>query len=160
MPELSRREFLSAMAASTVGAVVFTGCQPTPREGALESRLLQAEDTLTAHENWYATTCRECAAGCGLIVRVVDGRAKKAEGNPDHPVNMGKLCARGQAVVQAEYHPDRVAGPQALTGARGSAALAPITWDVGLDRLSSRIRQTSGLIVLITPPLRGARATL
>ena len=124
MADLSRREFLHAVAASTVGAVVFTGCQPRPSEGLTESRVLQAEDTLSAYENWYATTCRECPAGCGLIVRVIEGRAKKAEGNPDHPVNLGKLCARGQAVVQAEYHPDRLAGPQARTGPRGSAAFA------------------------------------
>jgi menaquinone reductase, molybdopterin-binding-like subunit len=163
MPELSRREFLHAVAASTLGAVVFTGCQPQPSEGLTESRVLQAEDTLSAYENWYATTCRECSAGCGLIIRVIEGRAKKAEGNPDHPVNLGKLCARGQAVVQAEYHPDRLAGPQARTGPRTAAAFAAIGWDQALDQLASRIRELQARgqadrLVLITPPLRGQRA--
>jgi len=126
MPDLSRREFLHAVAASTLGAVAFAGCQPPAREGLTESRVLQAEDTLSANEAWYATTCRECSAGCGLIVRVVDGRAKKAGGNPLHPVNHGKLCARGQAVVQAEYHPDRLLGPHQRAGERGAARFTPI----------------------------------
>jgi anaerobic selenocysteine-containing dehydrogenase len=60
-----------------------------------ESRVLLAEDLLSAYDNWYTTTCRGCGAGCGAVVRVVDGRARKVEGNPDHPLNAGKLCARG-----------------------------------------------------------------
>ena len=126
MADLSRREFLHAVAASTVGAVVFTGCQPRPSEGLTQSRVLQAEDTLSAYENWYATTCRECPAGCGLIVRVIEGRAKKAEGNPDHPVNLGKLCARGQAVVQSEYHPDRLAVHRGEPARARQPHLAPL----------------------------------
>lgn len=57
---------------------------------------------------WYATSCRECPAGCGMIVRTREGRALKAEGNPDHPINAGRLCARGQASLQGLYDPDRL----------------------------------------------------
>ena len=108
---LLRREFLVAGSGAAAGAVLFAGCVPPPREMQGESRVLLAEDLLSAYDNWYATTCRGCAAGCGAVVRIVDGRARKVEGNPDHPVNMGKLCARGQAIVQEQYHPDRLQGP-------------------------------------------------
>ncbi len=78
---LSRRQFLT-LAGAGVGAVMFTGCQPPPREMEAQSRVLLAEDLLSAYENWYATACRGCAAACGSIVRVVDGRARKVEGTP------------------------------------------------------------------------------
>ena len=150
MTDLTRRQFLEALATSAVGAVVFTGCQAPAREGLAESRVLSAEDTLTAYEDWYATLCRGCQAGCGALVRVVEGRAKKVEGNPEHPVNQGKLCARGQALVQEEYHPDRLTGP--LVGG------SPTTWDDGLDRLATRLRQRQGEVVVLTRPLRGHQA--
>ncbi len=46
----------------------------------------------TGNSTYYATTCKECPAGCGLIVRTQEGRAIKIEGNPDHPVNKGKYA--------------------------------------------------------------------
>ena len=51
-------------------------------------------------------------------MRTFEGRAIKAEGNPDHPVNHGKLCSRGLVGVQGLYNPDRIKGP----GKRASAA--------------------------------------
>ncbi|HEY3109114.1 MAG TPA: 4Fe-4S ferredoxin, partial [Chloroflexota bacterium] len=162
--ELSRRELLALGTAAAAGAVMFTGCQPAPRELMAQSRVRLAEDVLTAYENWYATACRQCGAGCGLIARVVEGRAKKLEGNPDHPLNQGRLCARGQAGVQEQYHPDRIQGPLARRGLRGPAGpLLPDSWDQTLRTLSARLRQIqaegrSGEVVLITPPLRGHRA--
>src|SRR5687768_16512900 len=83
----TRRQFLRVLATSAVGAVAFVGCTPPPRELAAQSRVRLAEDLVSAYENWYATACRGCDAGCGAIVRVIEGRAKKVEGNPGHPVN-------------------------------------------------------------------------
>lgn len=159
----TRREFLQAAGVSAVGAVVFTGCQPPTRELQGQSRLLLAEDTLSAWENWYASTCRECDAGCGTIVRVLEGRSKKIEGNPDHPVNRGKLCARGQATVQEQYHPDRLAGPAQRVGS--SKQTESTTWEAGLAALAGKLREAqqqgrAGDVVFITPPLRGHQAIL
>jgi menaquinone reductase, molybdopterin-binding-like subunit len=95
-----------------------------------------------------------------MLVRVVEGRAKKAEGNPDHPVNRGKLCARGQASVQEQYHPDRVIGPL-QRGAR--SALSPISWEAALDVLAQQLRDLrsgGGQFALLTRPLRGHQALL
>jgi len=163
--ELSRRQFLTATAAAAVGAVAFTGCAPPTEKMQAQSRLRVAEDTLTAFENFYATACRQCTGGCGMLVRVVEGRAKKAEGNPDHPVNRGKLCARGQAVVQEQYHPDRLTGPMQAVSGRGAGGFAPLAWSDALDTLSARLRdlQQAGhanQVVLLTGPLRGTRALL
>ena len=93
---------------------------------------------------WYNTVCTMCSAGCGITVRTREGRAKKIEGNPAHPVSEGRLCAHGQAGLQVLYNPDRLTGPMARTA--GSEDLAPITWAAGISQLATRIReiQSSG----------------
>src|SRR5262249_35755090 len=111
------------------------------------------------------TVCRQCAGGCGMLVRVIEGRAKKVEGNPDHPVNRGKLCARGQASVQEEYHPDRLQGPLQRVGDRGSGSLSATDWEAALDRLAGSLRdlQQAGRgnqVALLTGQLRGHQAVL
>jgi anaerobic selenocysteine-containing dehydrogenase len=162
---LRRRQFLLASSAAA-GSVLFSGCVPPPRQMEGESRALLAEDLLSAHDNWYATTCRGCGAGCGVVVRVVDGRARKVEGNPEHPLNRGKLCARGQAMVQEQYHPDRVRGPlQRSATERGAGAFQPVSWSVALDALVaqlSNLRENGHAadVTLITPPLDGHAALL
>lgn len=85
--------------------------------------------------SWFSTVCRECPAGCGVIARNRDGRVVKLEGNPDHPVNRGALCVRGQAAVQGLYHPDRFAGPQRREG----NALRAVPWEEAVKLVSDRI---------------------
>ncbi len=152
---LTRRQFLQAAGATAVTAVAFTGCATDRREFIAQSRARLSEDTLWAFDNWYATTCQGCDAGCGAIVRVIEGRAKKVEGNPDHPVNRGKLCARGQASVQELYHPDRVQGPMRLSGPRGSGSYTPISWNEALTELVGKLRQgNTQNMTMVTKPLR------
>jgi len=165
LPPVTRRHFLRVVTTTTLGAVAFTGCKPPHQETVAQSRALLAEDVLSAYEDWYATACRGCAAGCGAIVRVVEGRAKKVEGTPGHPVNQGKLCARGQALVQEQYHPDRIQGPLLRTGPRGSGAYLPISWDDALERLATRLRDfreagRSDAVALLTRPLTAHQGLL
>jgi molybdopterin-containing oxidoreductase family iron-sulfur binding subunit len=66
---------------------------------------------VTGQPLWYATTCRECPAGCGMLAKNREGRVIKLEGNPAHPINQGALCMRGQAALQGLYDPDRLQVP-------------------------------------------------
>src|SRR5437763_352168 len=76
---VSRRQFLLGSAAAS-SAVLWAGCAPPPSaEFEAQSRIRVSEDVLTAFENWYATSCGGCDAGCGVIVRVIEGRSKKVE---------------------------------------------------------------------------------
>src|SRR5207244_2861719 len=78
-----------------------------------EVRTMPPENQVPGIATYYATTCRECAAGCGLHAKAREGRVVKLEGNPESPINQGRLCSRGQAGLQGLYNPDRVTDPMA-----------------------------------------------
>ena len=99
------------------------------------------EYTFIGESTYFATTCRECPAACGLVVRTFQGRAIKTEGNPNHPVNLGKTCARGQATLHGLYNPDRVTDPLQQS-ARGSRAFTPIEWETAIDVVASALRDS------------------
>ncbi len=151
---MDRRTFLQLGGLTAAGSL-FAGCT---NERIIPYLVPPDEGVTPGIANYYASACRSCPAGCGILVRVSEGRAKKIEGNPLHPVNRGKLCARGQAILQELYHPDRVPQPMKLTGSRGSGQFAKISWEEGLDLLVGKLRtvrqEPSGL-ALLTPPLRG-----
>ena len=122
--KISRRDFLKISG----GAAVASGVAHGARSLIIEPYVQPPEEELPGQATWYASTCRQCPAGCGIIVRVINGRAKKIEGNPLHPLNQGKLCARGQAGLQALYNPDRLRNAVLQTGGRGSLKFEPLYW--------------------------------
>ena len=110
---MDRRTFLKM---TGMGSVAFAaGCNSHP-ERNLFTLVRAPEDMVTGEATWYASTCRECPAGCGLLAKNREGRVVKLEGNPLHPINRGKLCARGHAALQALYHPDRIHTPMLKEG--------------------------------------------
>jgi molybdopterin-containing oxidoreductase family iron-sulfur binding subunit len=105
---MNRRTFLKI---AGMGSITFAfGCNPPEKN--LFSQVKSPEDAVTGKPNWYASTCRECPAGCGILAKVREGRIIKVEGNPMHPINKGKICMRGQSALQGIYNPDRLKYPQ------------------------------------------------
>jgi len=78
------------------------------------------------------TTCYMCACRCGIDVHLKDGKVRYIEGNRDHPVNRGVLCAKGSAGIMQHYAPARLTGPMLRTGPRGSGQFKHISWDEAL----------------------------
>jgi len=134
--EMSRRDFFKK-AGVLSAALALSGCGGDRAEERLVPFLRSPEEELAGVFTQYASLCRQCPAGCGILVSTMGGRAHKLEGNPRHPLNQGKLCARGQAGLQALYNPDRLVGPQARTGSTES--FQSITWDDGLKRLTEAL---------------------
>ena len=163
---MRRRDFLKIAAASTTGAVIFTGCSigsigngDPEQEFRIESPVMNPSDVIYGRDAWYSSVCQECSGGCGIVIRAFEGRAKKVEGNPDFPVNLGASCARSQAIVQSVYHPDRVQAPRILSGTRGSGQYQELSWDQAISELTTRVKNAqaagTGSIVMITEPLSG-----
>ncbi|HEY5615332.1 MAG TPA: molybdopterin-dependent oxidoreductase, partial [Bacteroidota bacterium] len=107
--ELNRRDFLKIVSGATV-ATALPGCVENKPQ-SLIPYVIPHEEIVPGKSVWYASVCRECPAGCGIHVRVREGRAVKVEGNPLHPVNQGTLCSRGQASLHGLYNPDRIQHP-------------------------------------------------
>ncbi|MFL2792000.1 MAG: molybdopterin-dependent oxidoreductase, partial [Paracoccaceae bacterium] len=78
------------------------------------------------------TTCYMCACRCGINVHMQSGKVKYIEGNKDHPVNQGVLCAKGSAGIMQIYSPARLRAPMKRIGPRGSGAFEEISWDEAL----------------------------
>src|SRR3954463_13296095 len=133
---LDRRRFLKVLGVAGTGAAALTGCSTSDATDKLIPYLNPVEDQIPGVSTWYATTCRECTAGCGLHVRVREGRAVKVEGNPHHPVNRGRTCSLAQASLQGLYNPDRIRAPMA----RGTdGKMAAISWDDAIARIAPRL---------------------
>jgi len=162
MEKISRRDFLKYVGAGGVGtgAGILLGESAKKTVELLIPQVVPPEDYSPGIATWYNTVCRQCSAGCGISVRTREGRAKKIEGNPVHPVNQGRLCALGQAGLNALYNPDRIRTPLKRTGERGSNSYQAISWDEALTTLGSRlgnlkIQEKAGHIYLLTDGVRG-----
>jgi len=143
---IGRRDLLKIGAASAVAAAL-SGCE-FPRPWVhLEPYVRPPEEQVAGVGTWYASTCRQCPAGCGIIVRVLNGRAVKIEGNPQHPLNEGKLCPRGQAGLQDLYNPDRLQGP-VRQAERGSRRYQAITWEQAIDDLRAGLSRAGSSLVV------------
>ncbi|WP_263376198.1 molybdopterin oxidoreductase family protein [Granulicella aggregans] len=82
-------------------------------------------------DKWTKTTCGYCSVGCGMLVGTKDGKAVAVRGNPDHPVNLGKLCPKGLS----EHHILDSPGRARLPMLRKDGVLTPVSWDEALDTL-------------------------
>jgi len=126
--KISRRDFLKLAGMGAAASMVMTGCGPASRYVVREPYAKMPEYTYNGQSTYYASTCRECPAGCGVVVRTFQGRALKIEGNDQNPVNLGKTCARGQASLQGLYNPDRIQNPVKRPG-RNNENITNLSWD-------------------------------
>jgi anaerobic selenocysteine-containing dehydrogenase len=177
LSDMERRDFLKISALS--GAVTALESCGSPEQQLI--RFIPDEDLVPGIATWKPGVCTLCSAGCGTLVRVMEGDAevvrngrtglirmglaKKLEGNPDHPINRGKLCARGHAALQVLYHPDRMANPLKRRGPRGSADFQEVSWDDALADLTSHLTDlrssgSAASLAFLTRPLRGQRREL
>src|SRR5262245_44550628 len=126
--QIDRRSFFKVIATSSAAAAASACSRPA---GELLSFVTPPEEVVPGIATYFATTCRECPAGCGVLAKNRDGRVVKLEGNPSFPGTGGALCIAGQASLQGLYHPDRFRG--------ALAAGKPIAWDEAEKRVAEKI---------------------
>jgi len=146
--KITRRDFLKIAGAGAAVSAVLTGCGPASRYIVRRPYTEMPEYNQTGLNTYYASTCRECAAGCGIIVRTKEGRAITIEGNPNHPVNRGRLCARGITAQQGLYNPDRINGP--VFQSRGEAGKqAKSTWDAAIPLVADALKSPADQVAFL-----------
>jgi menaquinone reductase, molybdopterin-binding-like subunit len=133
----SRRDFIKFTGFTAAGVTLGKYL----RDYALRYELFNPQwaDRGPGIESRKLSVCRQCPAGCGLRVRLVDGDVKKLDGNPLCPVARGTLCPKGQAGVQSLYNPDRLVGPVRRSGPRGSGQWERIGWDEAMQEVQSKL---------------------
>jgi Fe-S-cluster-containing dehydrogenase component/anaerobic selenocysteine-containing dehydrogenase len=149
---ISRRNFLK-MSALGGATVVAAGCSD-PIENLIPLQV-PPYDYVSGVSTHFATTCGECSAACGLVIRTREGRAIKAEGNPRHPLNEGRICLQGQSILQGLYSPARAAGPRTST----SDGRRYVSWKEGKQKLADKLKtlkNEGGGILYIGPPRSGS----
>lgn len=137
--KIARREFIGLVAGAAAGAAL-----GAPGGRLFSDALLSANQPIyppRGPEQFVLSVCAACPGGCGIRARRIGNRIVKVEGNPLHPISGGRLCPKGQAAVQALYHPDRLRTPMRRFGPRGSlASFRPATWDSAMEQIAGRLR--------------------
>ena len=88
------------------------------------------------------TTCYMCACRCGIRVTLRDGEVRYIQGNPDHPLNKGVICAKGSSGIMKQYSPARLTKPlkRRESAERGASDFEVISWDEAFDIMETRLR--------------------
>ncbi len=140
---MERRDFLKVMGASLLMATAACSRKPVEK---LIPYTNKPESVIPGVSSWYASTCFECSANCGILIKSKEGRPIKLEGNEQHPLNQGTLCARGQASLLNVYYPDRIKTPLFKN--------TETTWEV-LDAAVADSVASSGEVALLTRVITG-----
>jgi Fe-S-cluster-containing dehydrogenase component/anaerobic selenocysteine-containing dehydrogenase len=127
-----RRDFFKLFTAAA--ATGSAACVRRPLEKAVPY-VNQPVDQAVGIPTYFASTCGECAAGCGVSVKTSSGVPIKIEGLAEHPLSQGSTCATGQATLQSLFHPERTGKPYFVNvdGTRNETS-----WDDMLEMVASR----------------------
>lgn len=135
MTKLSRRSFMKFTAASIAAAAV-ADKKIAHAESTAEDRVFPM---MTAGATSGYGVCHYCSVGCGLDVKIKDGKVISTEGYKDHPINEGALCPKGRSMMGVANSEDRITHP--LIRKPGSDKWEPISWDEAIDRIAHKIKE-------------------
>jgi anaerobic selenocysteine-containing dehydrogenase len=109
---------------------------PAPTDRVGEQKVAYS---VPADDQVKTTTCYMCACRCGIKVHLKGGKIRYIEGNRDHPVNKGVLCAKGSAGIMTQYSPARLTKPLKRVGPRGTGEFVEIEWEEALSLATERL---------------------
>ena len=128
---VSRRDFIKLSGGTVLVASLGVNLDPA-KAYAKDLRIKNAKQT--------TTICPYCSVGCGIIVHAENGKIINTEGDPDHPINEGALCAKGASVWQLANNDKRVNKP--LYRSPGATEWKEVEWEWALDRVAHLVKET------------------
>ena len=128
---ISRRDFLklTALTASAVSV------------GIKFQQKSVAQAVSSPDVRFVPNICALCPAACNIQVEVRDGKVHRIHGTPGHPINNGKICARGNAGVQRVYNPDRLKNPMVRVGEKGTWSFREVSWNEAISIIAEKIKE-------------------
>ncbi len=136
---VDRRTFVKLAAAGAPAGLMLDWRLAVAGSGAVNA-------TTFGHHRWdkrvgeKTAICPFCAVGCGVIAAVENGKVTNVEGDPDHPINQGRLCSKGSALLQEHDNPLRQT--KVLYRAPYATQWQPLSWDEALPRIAANIKRT------------------
>ena len=136
---LTRRAFLKATALSTaalsISPALIKELEATPVRKV-------EQDYYDPYEEgkWTYTVCNMCFWTCGIKVKNVNGVVKKIEGIPGHPLNDGKICAKGNSGIAALYDENRLKYPLIRVGEKGEGKWKKVSWDEAFNYIIEKVK--------------------
>lgn len=133
MAKLSRRSFMKFTAASVAAAAL------TDKKAAQAATMdgKKAFPLMTAGATSAYGLCHFCSVGCGIDVKVKDGKVISTEGFKDHPISEGTLCPKGRSMKGVVNSEERLTHP--LVRKPGSDKWEPISWDDAIDKIANKV---------------------
>jgi molybdopterin-containing oxidoreductase family iron-sulfur binding subunit len=144
---MSRRTFIELIGFSAA-SLALSGCRPPTQK--IIPYVKQPVELTPGVANWYASVCGGCSDGCGVLVKVRDGRPIKLEGNPEHPLSKGGLCALAHGLVFALYDGERLRQPVIGTN--------PSSWsevDAQISEKLAAVKRSGGKVRMLTRAITG-----
>lgn len=129
--DVSRRGFLKV----SLGSLMAGGAGVTLRPS--EAR---ADPPKVSYTRKTTSICPYCGVGCGMVLYTRDGKLVNVEGDPDHPINEGSLCSKGQSVVQISNNPNRMR--KVRYRAPGSTKWEEKDWHWAMHEIATRVKET------------------
>ncbi len=137
MTDIPRRDFLQ-IGAVGVGGVTLKSVFGDLYKTTEYQNSRAVSRTTRRNFRGFLTTCHACPAKCGIVGFVHRSKLMLLEGNPEHPENLGKICAKGLAGLNLTYDPERILFPLRRDGERGSDKWKKISWDEAINEIASR----------------------
>ncbi len=103
--------------------------------------IMDGREDVMSNVELKKSLCFGCHSNCGVLVTVEDGKATKIEGDPQCPINQGKVCERVGFQLEWLDHPKRLNYPLKRIGARGSGKWQQITWDQACKEIGAELRR-------------------
>jgi nitrate reductase NapA len=126
----SRRDFLKAIAVST--ALASSGCSFDSGSRGMQGPYAQQDA-----EKWVKGVCRYCGTGCGVLAGVNKGKIIAVKGDPENPVNKGRLCVKGLLLPKIMDTKDRLLHPMV----KRDGQFVKVTWDEALDLIATKFKE-------------------
>lgn len=138
MAKLSRRSFMKFTAASIAAAAVTK--KKTAKADPETGDSTEAFPLMTAGTTTGYGLCHYCSVGCGLEIKIKDGKVISTEGHKDHPINEGALCPKGRSMKEMHHSDQRITHP--LVRKPGAEEWEPISWDEAIDKIANKVKES------------------